>query len=257
MINFHKGHCALGVLSITLAWTCVWFWLNWSLMAVSVRIYCPPADQRGIDPFPASTGGGRPRDARVAGAFGSGLFWRFGFYIWTWIIKPVPWKSSASRVLYVCVRVSQAGMQLNRPKSAHLISSSPHNSSSYSSQFNSMRFSYHISSGLSSPQPALRRSGESGADALSDVCAISVSFQFQRFACSAAKASLQRTEVTLMYANADVSVTNKHDRKEKKKSSLMFQLLGKVLFGMLMFENVCWFSSKDSKDFYLFQIYFL
>ncbi|XP_058641192.1 FYVE, RhoGEF and PH domain-containing protein 1 isoform X2 [Onychostoma macrolepis] len=50
-------------------------------------------------------------------------------------------------------------MQLNRPKSAHLISSSPHNSSSYSSQFKSMRFSYHISSGLPSPQPALRRSG--------------------------------------------------------------------------------------------------
>uniref|UniRef100_A0A8C1VYX6 FYVE, RhoGEF and PH domain containing 1 n=1 Tax=Cyprinus carpio TaxID=7962 RepID=A0A8C1VYX6_CYPCA len=52
-------------------------------------------------------------------------------------------------------------MQLNRPKSAHLISSSPHNSSSYSSQFKSMRFSYHISSGLPSPQPALRRSGPS------------------------------------------------------------------------------------------------
>ncbi|XP_059360155.1 FYVE, RhoGEF and PH domain-containing protein 1-like isoform X2 [Carassius carassius] len=50
-------------------------------------------------------------------------------------------------------------MQLNRPKSAHLISSSPHSSSSYSSQFKSMRFSYHISSGLPSPQPALRRSG--------------------------------------------------------------------------------------------------
>ncbi|XP_056320047.1 FYVE, RhoGEF and PH domain-containing protein 1 isoform X2 [Danio aesculapii] len=50
-------------------------------------------------------------------------------------------------------------MQLNRPKSAHLISSSPHNSSSYSSQFKSMRFSYHISSGLPSPQPALRRTG--------------------------------------------------------------------------------------------------
>lgn len=101
-------------------------------------------------------------------------------------------------------------MQLNRPKSAHLISSSPHNSSSYSSQFNSMRFSYHISSGLSSPQPALRRSGESGADSRLD--AISGSFQFQRFACSAAKASLHITEVTLMYA--DVSVTNKPDRKE-------------------------------------------
>uniref|UniRef100_A0A9J7X8I5 FYVE, RhoGEF and PH domain containing 1 n=1 Tax=Cyprinus carpio carpio TaxID=630221 RepID=A0A9J7X8I5_CYPCA len=40
-------------------------------------------------------------------------------------------------------------MQLNRPKSAHLISSSPHNSSSYSSH------------GLPSPQPALRRSGPS------------------------------------------------------------------------------------------------
>uniref|UniRef100_A0A8C1NF48 FYVE, RhoGEF and PH domain containing 1 n=1 Tax=Cyprinus carpio TaxID=7962 RepID=A0A8C1NF48_CYPCA len=50
-------------------------------------------------------------------------------------------------------------MQLNRPKSAHLISSSPHSSPSYSSQFKSMRFSYHISSGLPSPQPALRRSG--------------------------------------------------------------------------------------------------
>ncbi|XP_077080193.1 FYVE, RhoGEF and PH domain-containing protein 1 isoform X2 [Siphateles boraxobius] len=50
-------------------------------------------------------------------------------------------------------------MQLNRPKSAHLISSSPHNSSSYSNQFKSMRFSYHITSGLSSPQPALRRTG--------------------------------------------------------------------------------------------------
>ncbi|XP_048066302.1 FYVE, RhoGEF and PH domain-containing protein 1 isoform X3 [Megalobrama amblycephala] len=50
-------------------------------------------------------------------------------------------------------------MQLNRPKSAHLISSSPHNSSPYSSQFKSMRFSYHISSGLPSPQPALRRTG--------------------------------------------------------------------------------------------------
>ncbi|XP_026124933.1 FYVE, RhoGEF and PH domain-containing protein 1-like isoform X2 [Carassius auratus] len=50
-------------------------------------------------------------------------------------------------------------MQLNRPKSAHLISSSPHSSSSYSSQFKSMRFSYHISSGLPSPQPVLRRSG--------------------------------------------------------------------------------------------------
>ncbi|XP_050972979.1 LOW QUALITY PROTEIN: FYVE, RhoGEF and PH domain-containing protein 1 [Labeo rohita] len=54
-------------------------------------------------------------------------------------------------------------MQLNRPKSAHLISSSPHNSSSYSSQFKNMRFSYHISSGLPSPQPALRRSGPSTA----------------------------------------------------------------------------------------------
>lgn len=121
----------------------------------------------GIDPpdspFPASTGGGRARDAREAGGFGPGLFWRFGFYIWTWIIKPVPWKSSASCVLFACVRVSQAGMQLNRPKSAHLISSSPHSSSSYSSQFKSMRFSYHISSGLPSPQPVLRRSGESGA----------------------------------------------------------------------------------------------
>ncbi|KAK9971023.1 hypothetical protein ABG768_026919 [Culter alburnus] len=52
-------------------------------------------------------------------------------------------------------------MQLNRPKSAHLISSSPHNSSPYSSQFKSMRFSYHISSGLPSPQPALRRTGPS------------------------------------------------------------------------------------------------
>uniref|UniRef100_A0A8C1RIP5 FYVE, RhoGEF and PH domain containing 1 n=1 Tax=Cyprinus carpio TaxID=7962 RepID=A0A8C1RIP5_CYPCA len=52
-------------------------------------------------------------------------------------------------------------MQLNRPKSAHLISSSPHSSPSYSSQFKSMRFSYHISSGLPSPQPALRRSGPS------------------------------------------------------------------------------------------------
>nr|XP_055024047.1 FYVE, RhoGEF and PH domain-containing protein 1 isoform X2 [Misgurnus anguillicaudatus] len=42
-------------------------------------------------------------------------------------------------------------MQLNRPKSAHLISSSD---PSYSSQFKTMRFSYHIS-----PQPALRRIG--------------------------------------------------------------------------------------------------
>ncbi len=58
--------------------------------------------------FPASTGGGSPRDARVAGAFGSGLFWRFGFYIWTWIIKPVPWKSVRVSCP-VCLREGFAG----------------------------------------------------------------------------------------------------------------------------------------------------
>ncbi|KAJ8393485.1 hypothetical protein AAFF_G00059580 [Aldrovandia affinis] len=52
-------------------------------------------------------------------------------------------------------------MQLNRPKSA-LISFSPplspsETQNSFSSQFKTMRFSYHISSGLPSPQPALRR----------------------------------------------------------------------------------------------------
>ncbi|TRY93494.1 hypothetical protein DNTS_011706 [Danionella cerebrum] len=64
---------------------------------------------------------------------------------------------STATVYSVLVEDREAGMQLNRPKSAHLISSSPHVPSSFSSQFKSMRFSYHISNGLPSPQPALRR----------------------------------------------------------------------------------------------------
>ncbi|KAG5282087.1 hypothetical protein AALO_G00052070 [Alosa alosa] len=58
-------------------------------------------------------------------------------------------------------------MQLNRPKSALisftpplLPSETPH---SFSSQFKTMRFSYHISSGLPSPQPVLRRIGPSSS----------------------------------------------------------------------------------------------
>ncbi|XP_062315802.1 FYVE, RhoGEF and PH domain-containing protein 1 isoform X1 [Osmerus eperlanus] len=57
-------------------------------------------------------------------------------------------------------------MQLNRPKSA-LISYSPpmppETQNSFSSQFKTMRFSYHISSGLPSPQPPLRRIGPSSS----------------------------------------------------------------------------------------------
>ncbi|KAL7884635.1 hypothetical protein AOLI_G00074050 [Acnodon oligacanthus] len=46
-------------------------------------------------------------------------------------------------------------MQLNRPRSALLGYAESH--ASFSSQFKTMRFSYHISGGLPSPQPALRR----------------------------------------------------------------------------------------------------
>ncbi|XP_061114069.1 FYVE, RhoGEF and PH domain-containing protein 1 [Conger conger] len=58
-------------------------------------------------------------------------------------------------------------MQLNRPKSA-LISFTPPLSpsetpNSFSSQFKTMRFSYHISSGLPSPHPPLRRIGSSSS----------------------------------------------------------------------------------------------
>ncbi|XP_030640263.1 FYVE, RhoGEF and PH domain-containing protein 1 [Chanos chanos] len=58
-------------------------------------------------------------------------------------------------------------MQLNRPKSA-LISFTPpllpsETQNSFSSQFKTMRFSYHISNGLPSPQPALRRIGPSAS----------------------------------------------------------------------------------------------
>lgn len=117
-------------------------------------------------------------------------------------------------------------MQLNRPKSAHLISSSPHNSSPYSSQFKSMRFSYHISSGLPSPQPALRRTGESGSYMTLYICSgasfISSQYQCFGFSCSYAKASLHISEVTLTYANVVVSVTNKDDRKISWKKSFFF-----------------------------------
>lgn len=67
-------------------------------------------------------------------------------------------------ILYLMPIWLWPGMQLNRPKSALisytpplLPSETPH---SFSSQFKTMRFSYHISSGLPSPQPALRRIGE-------------------------------------------------------------------------------------------------
>lgn len=67
-------------------------------------------------------------------------------------------------ILYLMPIWLWPGMQLNRPKSA-LISYSPpllpsETPHSFSSQFKTMRFSYHISSGLPSPQPALRRIGE-------------------------------------------------------------------------------------------------
>ncbi|XP_016127168.1 FYVE, RhoGEF and PH domain-containing protein 1-like [Sinocyclocheilus grahami] len=94
-------------------------------MAVSVRIYSPPADQGG--------------SIRLIHPLQHLQEDDLGTREWL-VVLDLDW------------------MQLNRPKSAHLISSSPHNSSSYSSQFKSMRFSYHISSGLPSPQPALRRS---------------------------------------------------------------------------------------------------
>ncbi|XP_072537505.1 FYVE, RhoGEF and PH domain-containing protein 1 isoform X1 [Salminus brasiliensis] len=52
-------------------------------------------------------------------------------------------------------------MQLNRPRSALLGYAESH--ASFSSQFKTMRFSYHISGGLPSPQPALRRRGPSAS----------------------------------------------------------------------------------------------
>ncbi|XP_066499809.1 FYVE, RhoGEF and PH domain-containing protein 1 isoform X1 [Hoplias malabaricus] len=52
-------------------------------------------------------------------------------------------------------------MQLNRPRSAILGYAESH--ASFSSQFKAMRFSYHISGGLPSPQPAIRRRGPSAS----------------------------------------------------------------------------------------------
>lgn len=43
---------------------------------------------------------------------------------------------------------------------------------------------------------------------------ISSQYQCFGFSCSYAKASLHISEVTLTYANVDVSVTNKDDKKE-------------------------------------------
>ncbi|XP_066566210.1 FYVE, RhoGEF and PH domain-containing protein 1 [Amia ocellicauda] len=56
-------------------------------------------------------------------------------------------------------------MQLNRPKSALLsLPLSPSEpQGSFSSQYKTMRFSYHIGGGLPSPQPGLRRTGSSSS----------------------------------------------------------------------------------------------
>ncbi|XP_023691644.1 FYVE, RhoGEF and PH domain-containing protein 1 isoform X1 [Paramormyrops kingsleyae] len=57
-------------------------------------------------------------------------------------------------------------MQFNRPKSAFISFTPPllpSDTNSFSSQFKTMRFSYHISSGMPSPQPPLRRIGSSSS----------------------------------------------------------------------------------------------
>lgn len=173
MNGFHKGHCALGVLHVTLAGTCMCFWLSWPFNGCFCwwkrSDWLSTGWSGGIDlldsPFTAPAAG--------RGGFGSVIFKIQRSHL------DLEYSGNRPQLASYVPGVLQAGMQLNRPKSAHLISSSPHNSSSYSSQFKSMRFSYHISSGLPSPQPALRRTGESEGlyciNGCFDICGCSVS----------------------------------------------------------------------------------
>lgn len=210
MIDFHKGHCALGVFHHT----CL------DLYVVLVKLivdgcFCSDLLSTGW------SGGIDPPDSPTSGR-------KSGWCFWTWTVLKIrllyldlDYKARSLEIVRilcpVCLREGFAGrdaVESTQERASHQLQSARFILLLQPVQKHALLIPHQQRFIQSTACPAQIRWVWSLFNARCSVCAISISFQFQRFACSSAKASLQITEVTLMYANTNLSVTNKHDRKE-------------------------------------------